>query len=44
MGISAPPNVDAGDISVHIVMGMSHRVTMLVRGADDVTRVGCVLE
>ena len=31
-------------ISVRIVMGMSHRVTMLVRWADDVTRVGRVFE
>ena len=44
MGISAPPNVDAGEASVRIVMEMSHGVTMLVRGADDVARVGRILE
>ena len=44
MGISAPPNVDAGEASVCIVMEMSHGVTMLVRSADNVAKVSCVLK
>ena len=44
MGISAPPNVDAGEDSVRIVMEMSHGVTMLVRRADNVAEVSSVLK